>query len=268
LWRDPALAKGLRFEVDTVDAPHWIVGDAARLRQIVFNLLSNAVKFTENGLVSLRVASAQERLLITVSDHGIGMDGATQRIIFESFRQADASTTRRFGGTGLGLSICRNLARAMGGDVTVESRLGEGSRFTLDLPLVAADAPAEVVASGGLLIVERQPIARAMLRSLFAAQPVVTFCDADDAMARVAEVRPQVVLIDAGTFGRAPADLAALVDAADGARIALLGPRLTDEERYELYRSGITNVIEKPVPKQVLVDAIGAMLRHPVRDAA
>ncbi|MEG8038453.1 ATP-binding protein [Sphingomonas sp. LR60] len=268
LWRDPALAKGLRFEVDTVDAPHWIVGDAARLRQIVFNLLSNAVKFTESGLVSLRVASAQGRLLVSVTDHGIGMDGATQRIIFESFRQADASTTRRFGGTGLGLSICRNLARAMGGDVTVESQLGEGSRFTLDLPLVAADAPAEVVTSGGLLIVERQPIARAMLRSLFAAHPVVTFCDADDALARVAEVRPQVVLIDAGTFGRVPADLAALVDAADGARVALLGPKLTDEERYELYRSGITNVIEKPVPKQVLVDAIGAMLRHPVRDAA
>ncbi|MET0374509.1 MAG: histidine kinase dimerization/phospho-acceptor domain-containing protein, partial [Rhizorhabdus sp.] len=83
LWRDPAVAKGLRFEVDITGAPHWIVGDAARLRQIVFNLLSNAVKFTEAGVVSLRVAGGQGRLTIAVTDHGIGMDGATQRIIFE-----------------------------------------------------------------------------------------------------------------------------------------------------------------------------------------
>ncbi|VXD04231.1 ATP-binding protein [Sphingomonas sp. 8AM] len=268
LWRDPALAKGLRFEVDVADAPQWIAGDAARLRQIVFNLLSNAVKFTEIGLVSLHASSAQGRLLITVTDNGIGMDGATQRIIFESFRQADASTTRRFGGTGLGLAICRNLARAMDGDVTVESRPGEGARFTVDVPLHVADAPASVVAMGGLLIVERQPIARAMLRALFAAEPLVTFCDADDAVTRVAAVRPRGVLVDAGTYGRIPADLATLVAAAHGAPIALLGPALTDDERREVSEAGITNVIEKPVSKQVLVDAIGAMLRHPVRDAA
>ncbi|MEH3123921.1 MAG: ATP-binding protein [Sphingomonas phyllosphaerae] len=268
LWRDPAVAKGLRFEVDAADAPRWILGDAARLRQIVFNLLSNAVKFTEAGLVSLRVAAAQDRLVIAVTDHGIGMDGTTQRIIFESFRQADASTTRRFGGTGLGLAICRNLARAMGGDVTVASRLGEGSRFTVDLPLVIAEAPVETVDKGGLLIVERQPITRAMLRTLFAAEPVVVFCDADEAIARTAALRPEGVLVDAGTYGHATPDLAALVAAAQGAPIALLTKGLADSEREAALATGITNVIEKPVSKQVLVDAIGAMLRRPVRDAA
>ncbi len=269
LWRDPAIAKGLRFEVDVVNAPQWISGDAARLRQIVFNLLSNAVKFTESGQVSLRAAATGDRLRIEVTDQGIGMDEATQRIIFESFRQADTSTTRRFGGTGLGLAICRNLARAMDGDVTVESAPGRGSRFIVDLPLVRADAPAAPVATGGLLIVERHPIARAMLRTLFAAEAaVVSFCDADEAVARVAVVRPRGVLIDAGTYGRAPADLAALVAAARGMPVALLAPTLTDAERHDAFDAGITNVIEKPVSKQVLVDAIGAMLRHPVRDAA
>ncbi len=268
LWREPALAKGLRFEVDMADAPHWISGDAARLRQIVFNLLSNAVKFTDAGLVGLRVTTADGRLRIAVTDQGIGMDGATQRIIFESFRQADASTTRRFGGTGLGLAICRNLARAMGGDVTVASRPGEGSQFSLDLPLIVAEPPATVVATGGLLIVERHPITRATLRALFAAEPVVEFCTADDAVARAAELRPRGVLVDTGTYGRAPADLAALVAAAPAARVALLGPPLSENERREVRGAGITNVIEKPVSKQGLVDAIGAMLGHPVRDAA
>mgnify|MGYP005991993221 FL=1 len=267
LGRDPAVAKGLRFEVDVAQAPQWIVGDAARLRQIVFNLLSNAVKFTEAGVVSLRVAAEHGRLMIAVTDHGIGMDGATQRIIFESFRQADASTTRRFGGTGLGLSICRNLARAMGGDVTVESRLGEGSRFTVDLPLVLADSPAAVVEQGGLLIVERQPITRAMLRALFAAERIV-FCDADEAIARIGDVRPEGVLVDAGTYGEAAADLVALVAAANGAPIALLCAKLDEGKRHAMYATGITNVIEKPVSKRALVDAIGAMLRRSVRDAA
>ncbi|WP_051272797.1 ATP-binding protein [Sphingomonas phyllosphaerae] len=267
LWRDPAVAKGLRFEVDIAHAPHWIVGDAARLRQIVFNLLSNAVKFTEAGVVSLRVAGGQGRLTIAVTDHGIGMDGATQRIIFESFRQADASTTRRFGGTGLGLSICRNLARAMGGDVTVDSRLGEGSRFTVDVPLVLAEAPTSAVEQGGLLIVERQPITRAMLRALFVTERIV-FCDADEAIARIDEMRPDGVLLDAGTYGEAAADLVALVEAAHGAPVALLCPKLDESKRHAMYATGITNVIEKPVSKQALVDAIGAMLRRSVRDAA
>jgi DNA-binding NarL/FixJ family response regulator len=156
----------------------------------------------------------------------------------------------------------------MGGDVTVESRLGAGSCFVVDVPVIVADAPAAIDMTGGLLIVERQPITRATLRTLFAAQPLVTFCDADDAVAQVAALRPRGVLVDAGTYGRRPADLAALVAVAQDAPVALLTPTLPEEERHALYGAGITNVIEKPVSKQGLVDAIGAMLRHPVRSAA
>ena len=129
-----------------------IVGDAARLRQIVFNLLSNALKFTEAGQrrrCTRRRGWRRPRCAIVVADTGIGIPPDKLEAIFESFRQADAGTTRQFGGTGLGLSICRNLARAMGGDVTVASAMGEGSRFIVDLPLVraeAATAPADAAA--------------------------------------------------------------------------------------------------------------------------
>ena len=114
----------------------------ARLRQIVFNLLSNALKFTESGRDhAARLDRATSRTAracgSTSSDTGIGIPPDKLEEMFESFRQADASTTRRFGGTGLGLAICRNLARAMGGEVTVSSTEGEGTTFTVDLPLVA-----------------------------------------------------------------------------------------------------------------------------------
>src|SRR6185503_10645215 len=103
------------------------------VRQCVSNILSNAIKFTEAGGISVRVGAEQEAagwlVRISVSDTGIGMDKATMARLFGAFTQADASITRRFGGTGLGLAITRQLARLMGGDVTVESRMGEGSTF-------------------------------------------------------------------------------------------------------------------------------------------
>src|SRR3546814_13402128 len=97
------------------------MGDAARLRQIAFNLLANALKFTARGRITLAArttgADAGRRTLISVGDTGIGIEADKLDTIFESFHQADTSTTRRFGGTGLGLAICRNPARAMDGDV-------------------------------------------------------------------------------------------------------------------------------------------------------
>ncbi len=268
LWRDPALAKGLRFEVELDDAPRWIVGDAARLRQVVFNLLSNSVKFTAEGSVSLLVAHEGGRLRIAVADSGIGIGTEAQRIIFESFRQADAGTTRHFGGTGLGLSISRSLAQAMGGDVTVTSRVGTGSCFTLDLPCVPAAAPAVEAAQGGLLVVERNPIVRAMFRALFGARGTVAFSDAAEALEQIARIRPDRILVDADTFGRAPDALAVLVAAARDAPVALLTGALEERERREMRTTGLTKVIEKPVSKKGLVDAIDAMPVRPVQHAA
>ena len=120
------------------DLPATVDSDPARLRQILTNLVGNAIKFTERGGVRLGIALDRKQndqaLVFTIADTGIGMSAQQQASIFDAFTQADVTITRRFGGTGLGLSISRQLAQAMGGDVTVDSREGRGSTFAVRLP--------------------------------------------------------------------------------------------------------------------------------------
>ena len=127
------------------DVPQWINGDQLRLRQIVLNLVGNAVKFTERGWIKLHAlvdrSSPEPRLQIDVSDSGIGIPADRLDVIFEQFTQADGSTARKYGGTGLGLSISDQLARMMGGEINVSSIVGEGTMFSVSLPLVRSDAP-------------------------------------------------------------------------------------------------------------------------------
>ncbi|WP_338720338.1 response regulator [Herbaspirillum sp. DW155] len=141
-----AQQKGLAFKVE-VDAgvPQRMETDMHRLGQILKNLLSNAIKFTEKGEVSLRIyPDAGGRIAFAVRDTGIGIGADQHQFIFEAFRQADGSTHRKYGGTGLGLSISRDLAHLLGGDIQVQSRVGEGSIFTLSLPQVYSGESAVV----------------------------------------------------------------------------------------------------------------------------
>jgi signal transduction histidine kinase/AmiR/NasT family two-component response regulator len=153
-FAETALSKGLAFELDiAADARGAYLGDTVRVKQILFNLLSNAVKFTAVGSVRLEVAATADGLRFTVTDTGAGIAADRIAKVFEKFVQADSSTTRRFGGTGLGLAISREITQAMGGALSVESRLGEGSRFVLDLPLArcaaSIEAPRPAPAPGG-----------------------------------------------------------------------------------------------------------------------
>jgi len=133
--------KGLRVEAhEEPDLPLRCLGDPNRLCQVLINLLSNAIKFTRaGGTVTLRVARAQNRLVLSVSDTGIGIAPEVAGRLFRPFEQADGSTTRRFGGTGLGLSISRNLVDLMGGSIAFDSVPGQGSTFTVTLPLTECD---------------------------------------------------------------------------------------------------------------------------------
>lgn len=263
MWREQAVAKGLAFTVSLDGAPRWIMGDAARLRQIVFNLLSNAVKFTATGRIAVDLAQGEDgRLRLAVEDSGIGIADEAQEVIFESFRQADTGTTRQFGGTGLGLSICRNLARAMDGDVTVRSRLGEGAVFMLDLPVVPADAQDQPPEQVALLVVERNPINRAMFKALFQATGATVFAgDAAEAAAVIAAQRPERVLVDLATLGEeTPADaLAAIVAAAGDAPVHLLAPACDSAARSAWLATGVAQVIERPIGKKSLVAAVLAV---------
>lgn len=144
--------------------PARMLGDAGRLRQVLLNLVGNAIKFssaqTHPGSVSLRAlrvvdAAGKDSLSLAISDNGLGMDEATQARLFSPFMQADASTTRRFGGTGLGLSISQRLVALMSGEITVSSAVGQGTTFTVRLPIVfpaagdtSIEAPARLALAG------------------------------------------------------------------------------------------------------------------------
>ena len=132
--------KGLSFAVEVRDIAkgQWL-GDSVRVRQILYNLISNALKFTEAGTVKVTLDATEidgrKMLCASVVDTGIGIAADALPKLFQNFVQADNTVTRRFGGTGLGLSICPHMAELMGGSITVESKLGEGARFDVHLPL-------------------------------------------------------------------------------------------------------------------------------------
>jgi PAS domain S-box-containing protein len=137
------------------DAPAGIVGDEARLRQVLLNLLSNAVKFTEQGEVvvlvdATRTGEDSYEVELAVRDTGIGIPPDRMGLLFTSFSQVDASTTRRFGGTGLGLAISKRLVDLMGGTISVESEQTKGSIFRISLPVTAADVPPRIALDDGL----------------------------------------------------------------------------------------------------------------------
>lgn len=269
LWSDRAEEKGLTLTIDYSSAPPKIIEDGSRLRQILFNLLSNAIKFTDTGSVTLTAAretlEAGERLIITVSDTGIGIPPDRIEDIFESFQQVDGGVTRRFGGTGLGLSISRSLAEAMGGSLGVESALGQGSVFTLVLPLVRPQAALQAgeAASGGpaFLIIEANPLTRSLLRAAVA--PVgleVEFAaDLDAAVQRLSAGGVEAALVDAAMLGTdEQSRLTALAGlaATGGGRIAVTWPSPDPDVTSRILAAGAAQVISKPIS----ASALGAAL--------
>ncbi len=180
-----AREKGLRLHLDLEPAlPATILGDEARLRQVLFNLLSNAVKFTERGSVTVGVAHTGGELLLWVRDTGIGIPRERLEAVFDAFTQGDGSITRRYGGSGLGLAISRRLTEAMGGRLQVISTPGRGSIFTVRLPLKVAaalppvrgtqpargerDAPRREIDGARVLVVEDNPVNRKLAQAMLA----------------------------------------------------------------------------------------------------
>lgn len=137
IFRYQAVQKGLDLNYDLEDSlPETITTDPQRLNQILKNLLSNAIKFTEEGSITVQLTrKGDDSMEIAVRDTGIGIKEEKQMAVFEAFQQADGGTARKYGGTGLGLSISRELAKLLGAEITLESKVGKGSVFTIILPL-------------------------------------------------------------------------------------------------------------------------------------
>lgn len=155
LFAEVAANKQIRFTTSNKDVPETIFTDKVRVEQVIKNLLSNAFKFTHShGAIAIDVEPGKtpQSVSFSVKDTGIGIPADKQKIIFEAFQQADGSTSRKYGGTGLGLSISRELALLLGGSISLSSKQGEGSEFTLTIPLRAKDAA--VVVDDTLPIIE------------------------------------------------------------------------------------------------------------------
>ncbi len=147
-----AAQKGLAFSLDIEAARGVYLGDPTRLRQILYNLISNALKFTDEGEIRVTAFCSQAGLNIAVADTGPGVAADAVDRLFGRFDQGDISTTRRFGGSGLGLAICHQLAELMGGDIAVESVIGQGSTFIFHAPLTRlGDEPSSSAAPAAAL---------------------------------------------------------------------------------------------------------------------
>ena len=211
---EQAAGKGLALttRITAPDPAPILIGDAPRLRQVLLNFLSNAIKFTREGGVTIdlsgRVEADRCHMRIAVTDTGIGIDEAHIGALFNRFTQADASVSRQFGGTGLGLAISRQIIEAMAGRIGVDSIVGEGSTFWLevDLPIAADDADyAEPEAASAvldrpmrLLVVEDNAVNRELITTLLTpfGIEIDTACDGAEAVEAVTRGRYDVILMD------------------------------------------------------------------------
>ncbi len=289
LFLSKAVERGLNIDLDIAPGmPRLLHYDPVRVRQCVGNLLSNAIKFTERGKVSVKAGSEEVepgrwRITIAVSDTGIGMTPDVMQRLFSTFTQADATITRRFGGSGLGLAITRQLARLMGGDVTVQSTPGEGSTFTLTFmaDAVSQDAtprPAEPATPAAseeqlrrlrgirILLVDDNAVNRQVVK-LFTAQLNPHFVEAvngQEALDRLQESRFDLVLLDVHmpvmdgkeTIKRMRASQS---EWRDLPVIALTADAMSgDRERY--LALGMTDYVSKPLDQRELTYKIAAAM--------
>ena len=268
------------------DVPDRLRGDALRFRQVLTNLIGNAFKFTEKGEVLVRVETVPDAaqgtgvgvvLRVTVQDTGIGMSDEQQARLFQSFMQADSSTTRKYGGTGLGLVISRRLARLMGGDLTAESTPNKGTAFFFTARLgvdvdAHSDAPARVVPAGvaerPVLIVEDTETSRELLETLLRGWkiPPVSVATAEEGLAllegrnREGAADPfGLVVLDWMLPGMNGLDAAARIRARAETRslpIVLMSAYAGKEEEAQCAELGVNVFLPKPITASSLFDAV------------
>jgi PAS domain S-box-containing protein len=288
--------KGIDLALTCTGLPALVCGDEGRLRQVLVNLVGNALKFTAEGHVKIEARGAPapdgtSGVEITVRDTGVGIPEHTLEAIFEPFRQADGSTTRRFGGTGLGLAIVRRLVERMGGTVNAASTPGAGSVFTVRLPLAPATTPAGPpanatgppptvddgllrTASGGrpqVLLAEdvrtNQKVAQALLRRL--GVDVTVAPDGEQAIAHSRTGRFDVVFMDCHMPGIDGFEATRRIrgeELSDGRRVPIIA--LTADAAVENRRRCLAAGMDDFVSKPLVRDELRRVLERWLRPAA
>ena len=269
-----AESKGIALDATIAGAAEGVWrGDPTRVRQILSNLVSNAVKFTSAGQVRIAVGATPRGLVLAVSDTGPGVPADRLPLLFDKFVQADASTTRRHGGSGLGLAICKELARLMGGDVEARSIVGEGSTFTLRLPVERAAAPAptapEIAAPAEerplkVLAADDNEMNRLVLTTLLGQLGMQVTCveDGAEAVAAVIGGDWDLVLMDVQMPNLDGLAATRLIRAEERETrrprlpIIALTANAMDHHRAEYLASGMDAVVAKPIELPLLLAAI------------
>ncbi|MFZ6753308.1 ATP-binding protein [Undibacterium sp. Dicai25W] len=282
----PANKKNLTLKTDlSSDLPPLILGDPVRLSQIINNLLGNAIKFTDQGQITLSAYvsnDASTRLFISVTDTGIGIPEEVQDRIFDAFSQQDVSTTRRFGGTGLGLSICNKLAQLMGGRITINSQVGEGSQFTLELPVNLPPETAKTkdpvnrteeaeIRKLNILIAEDNAINQALMVNLMSRQGHKT-CIANNGAEAVTmwqEGKFDLILMDMQMPVMGGMDATREIRRIEQEKnitqrtpIHALTASAMASEQQEAIEAGLDGYLTKPVNRQVLNEVLSAVAQR------
>ena len=263
------------------EVPETLTADNVRLRQVLTNLVSNALKFTPRGEVELTVSRPADDacLRFQVRDTGIGIPADKQSLIFESFSQADTSTTRRYGGTGLGLTISARLVEMMGGELKVESEPGRGSLFyfTLLLPATPAVSPDVVPTSlqgVKVLVVDDNATNRRLMSDMLHNMGMIadTAASADDALALLSQSsRYALILLDAQMPEKDGMTLAREISAdtrLTGSKIVMLSSMSRYMDAGQLKRLGIQYFLSKPVDRTELKETLLAALACATSPAA
>ncbi len=242
--------------------------DLVKVRQMLLNLLSNACKFTEDGNISVEVHRSEEQISFAVIDSGIGMTPEQMGRLFESFSQAESSTSRRYGGTGLGLALTRRFGEMMGGSVTVESKPGVGSTFTMRLPTrvdpakratttlraIDANEPQGDGSAGTVLIIDDDADARRLLRTVLVADGfrILEALDGPSGLAMALEQRPDAITLDILMPGMDGWEVLQRIRANDAlADIPVIMLSVLHEQQMAL-ALGATEYVTKPIDRTQL----------------